>query len=99
MEYLNIMPLSIQGDGSAQTGQTGANDDNFQWHIGKLSDIQTLAPLTKYISFSQPFISFYMNVARCRSDSELWVENAEVFQSEIIGIFPKMATRASREIL
>ena len=42
MEYLNIMPLSIQGDGNAQTGQTGANDDNFQWHIGESSDIQKL---------------------------------------------------------
>lgn len=41
-EYLNIMPLSIQSDGSAQTGQTGANDDDFQWHMGKSSDIQNL---------------------------------------------------------
>ena len=42
MEYLNIMPLSIQGDGSAQTGQTGANDDNSQWHIGESSGIRKL---------------------------------------------------------
>jgi len=104
LEYLNIMSLPIQGNGSAQTGQTGTNNDDLQWHIGESSNIQKLKIIIKYTSFSRSSIPLY----RCRGMplglGALGLPETKMpkcFLSEIeifSGYFPKMAARASREV-